>query len=107
MELIFRTPQLHQLDFKWDFLIERLFNALKIIYIHNNDKSFRILSIDVDKIIRREDNPSWKVRLICDQIAGMTDGFAIRTYAGFSIPILVQLWICYKALILSNIQRHF
>ncbi|MEW6507743.1 MAG: hypothetical protein AB1432_08370 [Bacteroidota bacterium] len=32
-----------------------------------------------DKIIRNEKNKSKRARLFCDQIAGMTDSYAMRT----------------------------
>ncbi|MEW6509074.1 MAG: hypothetical protein AB1432_15180 [Bacteroidota bacterium] len=33
-----------------------------------------------DKIIRNEKNKNKRARLVCDQIAGMTDSYAMRTY---------------------------
>ncbi|MEJ2635187.1 MAG: dNTP triphosphohydrolase [Calditrichia bacterium] len=55
-DLVFRSPQLHQLEYKWDFILEKIFEVLKV------------------------KDPNDRARMICDQLSGMTDGFAIRTY---------------------------
>jgi len=78
VELVFRAPQLHQLDYKWNFILERLFRALKENYL--SAKPLKLLPVETDTILRREKNPNQRLRLICDHIAGMTDGFAIRTF---------------------------
>ena len=33
-----------------------------------------------DRLIRLKQDPRARARILCDYIAGMTDGFAIRTY---------------------------
>ncbi len=77
-DLVFRAPQLHQLDFKWDFILESLFRAFTENY--SRPAPLKLLPEDTDALVRGEQDTRRRIRLICDQIAGMTDGFAIRTY---------------------------
>ena len=80
LDLVFRTAQLHQLDYKWNYILKRIFYALRENYSENGKGKFILLSEEVDKRLRKESNEKRRIRLICDQIAGMTDGFAISTY---------------------------
>jgi len=80
VDLVFRSPQLHQLEYKWDFILKQLFGALEKNYLTPKGSGFRILSEETDRTLRQEGDPQIKARLICDQLAGMTDVFAIRTY---------------------------
>jgi len=80
LDLVFRSAQLHQLDFKWNYILERIFNTLNENYSKPGNKKFKLLSEEVDRRLREEKDKILRARLICDQIAGMTDGFAIRTY---------------------------
>ena len=79
-ELVFRSPQLHQLDYKWDAILERLFEAFTSHYLTGYARPLKLLPHHTDQMIQQIRDPEQKARIICDHIAGMTDGFAIRTY---------------------------
>lgn len=79
LDLVFRAPQLHQLDFKWNQILSRMFIAFKENYL-SQTPGLKIISGEADTLIRRESDSEHRVRLLCDHLAGMTDGFAIRTF---------------------------
>lgn len=79
VELVFRSPTLHQMEFKGDFMIRNMFNIFRKNYLGSKICT-KLLNDFNDRIIRAEQDETKKVRLICDQIAGMTDAFAMKTY---------------------------
>ena len=78
-ELVFRSSQLHQMEFKGDKMIERLFMIFKENYI-DKTTNIKLLPDFSDKLIKQTDGKNMRARLICDYIAGMTDNFAMRNY---------------------------
>lgn len=80
VDLVFRSPQLHQLEHKGMYILENIFNAFKENYLEKANSTINLLPHDAEEIVRAAPTPSQKMRLLCDHIAGMTDGFAIRTY---------------------------
>lgn len=79
VELVFRSPQLHQMEYKGKYMIGKMFNLFKENYIDSTGK-MKLLPEFTDRIIRGERNKAERARLVCDQIAGMTDSYAMRTY---------------------------
>jgi len=79
VELVFRSPQLHQMEYKGKYMIDMMFRLFEENYVTTNGK-MKLLPDFTDKIIRAEKNKSLRARLVCDQIAGMTDSYAMRTY---------------------------
>ncbi len=79
-DLVFRSPQLHQLEHKGGMMIRRIFETLVENYVEKSNSSTSLLPPFADAMIRRERSKRARTRLICDHIAGMTDGFAIRMY---------------------------
>ena len=77
-ELVFDHSQLHQLERKGRVILEGIFEAFSESYL--NDKGFRLMPEGFDRIIRLKQDRRTRARILCDYIAGMTDGFAIRTY---------------------------
>lgn len=81
-DVVFRSAPLQQLEFKGRRLLERLFAAYQEAY-HDPDADSRRLALlpeERDQAIRAEPDPARRARLWCDYLAGMTDGFAVRTY---------------------------
>jgi dGTPase len=76
--LVFDHSQLHQLERKGKVILEGLFTAFCESYLR--EKGLRLLPESFDHIIRLRQSPRARARVLCDYIAGMTDGFAIRTY---------------------------
>ncbi|RMG68805.1 MAG: dNTP triphosphohydrolase [Calditrichaeota bacterium] len=80
LDLVFRSPQLHQLEAKWDFILEKVFQVYRQEYLTGAGERFRLLPGDLDRQIRALEATEERARWLCDHIAGMTDGYAIRTY---------------------------
>jgi dGTPase len=80
LELVFLSPQIRQLEHKGDYIIRRLFDVYEAQYIRNEKSDMHLLPSGVERTIRATSDKSLRARLLCDYIAGMTDGFAIRTY---------------------------
>jgi len=77
-DLVFDHSQLHQLERKGRVILEGIFLAFSDCYLKNGES--RLLPESFDRIIRSKTDVRAKARILCDYIAGMTDGFAIRTY---------------------------
>jgi len=79
VDLVFRTPKLHQMEFKAHYLLTRMFEALKEEYIDKKG-TFKLLPDFTADLIIKEEDPNKRARLVCDYLSGMTDAFAVRTY---------------------------
>jgi dGTPase len=77
-ELVFDHSQLHQLERKARVILAGIFKAFSDCYLEDRDS--RLLPESFDRIIRLKPDLRAKARTLCDYIAGMTDGFAIRTH---------------------------
>ena len=80
LDLIFRSTQLQQIEFKGGHILERLFKALCENYATPEANGLSILPNSVQEIIKHETSPSGRHRRLCDYAAGLTDGQAVRTY---------------------------
>jgi dGTPase len=79
-DLVFDHSQLHQLERKGRVILEGIFTALCESYLAARDSGVRLLPEAFDQIVRTQGSPERKARVLCDYVAGMTDGFAVRTY---------------------------
>ena len=79
INLVFLSSQLHQMEFKGDFMIRRFFKVMEDHYVLSTN-NFKLLPDFSDALIRKESDEFQRARLICDQISGMTDAFAVKTY---------------------------
>ncbi len=79
VDLVFTSPPLHQVEFKADEMITRMFEVFTGNYIINR-KEIKLLPNFTHNLIVAEKSDTQKARLICDYIAGMTDSFAMRVY---------------------------
>jgi len=81
LELVFQTPQLHQLDFKASQVLERLFDALRDRYIEKvSPHKFHLLPMEVGQAIEKQEDKMQRARLVCDWLANLTDRSAIRVH---------------------------
>ncbi len=79
--MVFQSPQVCQLEHKGGFMLERLFGALQEKYLQGTPSAGALLSRDFEEeMLRAGDDVNTRARIICDYLAGMTDGFAIRIY---------------------------
>jgi dGTPase len=77
-ELVFDHSQLHQLERKGRVILEGIFEAFSESYLNGN--GLRLMPETFDRLIRLKQDNRVRGRILCDYIAGMTDGFAVRTY---------------------------
>jgi dGTPase len=80
-DLVFLSPQVCQLEHKGGFMLERLFDALRENYLQDRPSNHPLLSRDFEvEMSQAGGDTQRRARIICDYLAGMTDGFAIRIY---------------------------
>ena len=80
LSLIFKSTQLQQIEFKGGHILERLFQSLSENCVEGNGKGLRILSAQVLELMDQETSTAGRYRRLCDYVAGLTDGLAVRTY---------------------------
>ncbi len=81
VNVVFRSPQVCQLEFKGGWMLERLFGALKDNYLSPGAVGHPLLSADFEaEMAAATGGEAQRARIICDYLAGMTDGFASRIY---------------------------
>lgn len=88
-EVVFLSPQLKQLEHKGNHMLHALWDLLEKRYIapgHIDGQYFQILSNDTAAEIAQAPDAAAKARLICDFLAGMTDGYAARMYKRLFLP---------------------
>lgn len=86
LDLVFRSPQLQQLDHKAYRILGELFRIFTDNYIGTEKRRLRLLPAEVEKTIATAPDDNTRARLICDLMAKMTDRFAIRTYRRLADP---------------------
>ncbi len=82
-EVVFLSPQLKQLEHKGSYMLRKLWEVMEKRYvlgetIDGQDFSF-LPDADAAEIAEAE-TVEKKARLVCDFLAGMTDGYAARTF---------------------------
>jgi dGTPase len=80
LDLVFRSPQLQQLDYKADVILSKLFGVLRDRYIEQEGCQLHLLPATVEAEIAKAPDSAARARLVCDWVASMTDSFAFRTY---------------------------
>jgi len=78
-DIVFRSSQLHQMEFKSNIMIENLFNLFLNNYV-TSIKNAKLLPDFNDNLIRKEKNKNARARIVCDNISGATDSYAMRMY---------------------------
>ncbi|MGE9270284.1 MAG: dGTP triphosphohydrolase [Verrucomicrobiales bacterium] len=88
-EVVFLSPQLKQLEHKGSHLLRGLWEVLAKRYIEQeriDGQDFQLLP-DQDAVeIETQASPRVRARLVCDFLAGMTDGYAARFYKRLFTP---------------------
>ncbi|TWT78843.1 Deoxyguanosinetriphosphate triphosphohydrolase [Planctomycetes bacterium CA13] len=81
LDLVFRSPQLQQLDHKAGRVLGELFRILADNYLGGRKRPLRLLTADTEAALKEATGDEHtSARIICDTIAQMTDRFAVRTY---------------------------
>ncbi|QJB57619.1 dGTP triphosphohydrolase [Pseudodesulfovibrio sp. zrk46] len=79
VNLVFYTPQVHQLEYKGGEILRKVFSVMEEEYVHSAKPSFRLLPAHYHHALSGQDDHI-KRRMLCDYLSGMTDGFVVRTY---------------------------
>ncbi len=88
-EVVFLSPQLKQLEHKGSRMLRQLWEILEERYIRGNaidGQDFQLLPADTAAEISAAPDEASRARLVCDFLAGMTDGYAARTYKRLLMP---------------------
>ena len=80
LDLVFKSPQLQQLDHKASRILGALFEILSDNFITKKTKPLLLLGSDGENSIKRAQSDQEKSRIISDIISEMTDSLAVRTY---------------------------
>ena len=80
LDLIFRSTQLQQIEFKGGHILEKTFQALESQCLRASESGLNILPPSVQAVLDSESEPRARKRRLCDYLAGLTDGQAVRTY---------------------------
>ena len=79
-DLIFQSSPIQQIEFKGGIILERLFCAYRENVIKPNSKSLNLLPRPESIWLSLAKTKRERLRILCDYLAGMTDGVAIRAY---------------------------
>ena len=82
-EVVFLSPQLKQLEHKGSRMLRQMWEVLTQRYVGQGSidgQDFQLLPADTAEEIAAAGDASARARLVCDFLAGMTDGYAARTY---------------------------
>ncbi len=88
-EVVFLSPQLKQLEHKGSRMLRRMWEVLGERYIAGgaiDGQDFQLLPADTAREITETAEMAVRARLVCDFLAGMTDGYAARTYKRLFSP---------------------
>ena len=88
-EVVFLSPQLKQLEYKGNHLLRGLWAVLEKRYITGDTidgQGYQLLPDDAAEELAQAGSAEMKARLICDFLAGMTDGYAARMYKRLFTP---------------------
>jgi dGTPase len=80
-DLVFRSPELNQLEHKGDYLLSKLWEILG-----NEHSPYHLLSKEVADELRQGETLTVRRRLLCDFLASLTDGSATRLYKRLMVP---------------------
>jgi dGTPase len=86
VDVLFKTPEVQQLEYKADAMLRFLFNALMEEYGSAKKPRWRLLKSDNEQMIRQSKGDAERARLLCDLISGMSDEYAVRTYRRLHDP---------------------
>ena len=88
-EVVFLSPQLKQLEHKGSHLLRGLWTVLEKRYVYQDridGQDFQLLPDKDAAEIAEKESPAERARLVCDFLAGMSDGYAARLYKRLFTP---------------------
>ena len=88
-EVVFLSPQLKQLEHKGSSMLRQMWDVFYQRYVTPgtiDGQTFQLLPPDTARELEEAPDEATKARLICDFLAGMTDGYAARTFKRLFSP---------------------
>ncbi len=88
-EVVFLSTQLKQLEHKGSLMLRRLWELFHRRYVEGqaiDGQFFQLLPAEQAEEIEGMETPGERARLVCDFLAGMTDGYAVRMYQRLFSP---------------------
>ena len=88
-EVVFLSPELKQLEHKGSHMLRKLWELLESRYVRGeaiDGQMFRLLPEDSAAEIEAASGEGERARLVCDFLAGMSDGYAARMYQRLFTP---------------------
>ncbi|MBK1832440.1 hypothetical protein [Roseibacillus ishigakijimensis] len=82
-DIVFLSPELKQLEHKGSYVLRRLWELLEKRYVRGeaiDGQHFQILREADEEELAAAQDERLRARLICDLLAAMTDGSAVRMY---------------------------
>lgn len=84
-EVVFRSPELNQLEYKGDYLLRSIWDVMQTQYIDSKKPFFNLLDEATANELQASEQ-EMKMRLLCDVMASYTDGSATRLYKRLTMP---------------------
>ena len=88
-EVVFLSTQLKQLEHKGSMMLRRLWELFHLRYVDQqpvDGQFFQLLPPEQVEEIESVESAGERARLVCDFLAGMTDGYAVRMYQRLFSP---------------------
>jgi dGTPase len=86
LDMVFRSPAVEQLEYKAKRILNDLFNTLGEVYMPAPPFKRHLLSTEVEKILTKACCENARARILCDQISGMSDEYAVRMHRRLHEP---------------------
>ncbi|MDR1282611.1 MAG: dNTP triphosphohydrolase [Opitutaceae bacterium] len=86
LDLIFRSPQLQQMEHKGRRVLRELWQMCRDNYVSGEARPLMILPTRVGALLKAETTDAGQARQICDWLAGLTDTMIVRTYKRMTDP---------------------
>lgn len=86
LDLIFRSPQLQQMEHKGRRVLRELWRMCWDNYVTGETRQLHILPPRIGAQIHAETTDAGRSRQICDWLAGLTDAAIVRTYKRMTDP---------------------
>jgi dGTPase len=86
VDLVFKSPEIQQLEYKSQEMLKTLFRILSKGYLDGLSSKHHLLPKDVEHGLEQAINRGKKARILCDHISGMSDEYAARTYRRLTDP---------------------
>lgn len=85
-EVVFLSPQLNQLEYKGNHMLERLWKLLSERYLSGELQGYQLLPDVIAEEIQNAEELENKKRLLCDYLASLTDSSTSRLYKRLFVP---------------------